>query len=183
MEEIVNAKFIRQHVRCGKSRMRPNRRFPKAVWFGAPSSERFLRCYPKPPVLGFRIELQLNRAAIQKYGLDDLKLWTRLPEVVRKYVAFYRMDWKRLTVYVRRHFRRDPSVVLEKARSLRGNLGDLLRFLRRSSVNNPGRFLVPMRVNDEIAQALRIWKRRWETEGPKCGGGNGSEPHGAKDDI
>jgi hypothetical protein len=43
----MDAAFVRQHLKCGKSRMRPNRNFPNAVWFGAPGSEQFTRCYFK----------------------------------------------------------------------------------------------------------------------------------------
>jgi hypothetical protein len=165
MEAEMNAKFVRQHLRSGKSRMRPNRRFPKAAWFGAPKSAQFLRCYPKPPVRGFRLEVQFNRGAIENNGLDDLDAWSRLPEVVARYVAFYRMDWTRLTAYVRRHFRRDPEAVLQKARGLRGNLDQLLRLLRRVGVSNPAGFLRPMPVNEDIAQALAKWKRQWKRDG------------------
>jgi hypothetical protein len=161
----MNAKFIRQHLRFGKSRMRRNRRFPKAVWIGAPNSDQFVRAYPKPPVRAFRVEIQLNREAIKRYGLDDLNEWVRLPDVMAKQVRFYRVDWLRLTTAIRRHFPRDPEAVLEKARRLRGNLDELLRFLRRISVTNPSRFLVPMAINADVAEALARWKSLWEEGG------------------
>jgi hypothetical protein len=121
--------------------------------------------YPKPPVKGFRVEVQFNRAAIQKYKLDDLDAWTNLPEVMAKRVAFFRIDWNRLTAYVRRHFPRDPEAILEKARELRGNLDKLLRSIRQIGVSNPPRFLKPMLVNEDIARALETWRRRWQREG------------------
>ena len=86
----MNAKFLKRHLRCGKARMRWTPRFPKAVWFGAPSSEHFLRGYEKPRV-GFRVEIQFNRPAIKKYGLEDLNEWRNLPEVVSSHLQFVRV--------------------------------------------------------------------------------------------
>ena len=171
----MNATFVRHHLRSGKSRMRPSWRYPKSAWFGAPKSAQFLRAYPKPEVQGFRLELQFNWAAIQKYGLEDLDAWANLREVMVKRVAFYRVDWNRLTVYVRRHFPRHPDAILDKARALHGNLDELLRFLRRASVSNPSRFLAPLPLNysyagncplnGEISRALSKWRRQWNRDG------------------
>ena len=89
----MSAQFIRRTVRCGKSRMRPNKNFPDAVWLGAPKSEKFLRSYPKPSIDGFRVEMQFNRGAIKKYGLNDPGNWVHLPEIVVRHIGFFRVAW------------------------------------------------------------------------------------------
>lgn len=150
----MNAKFVRQHLRSGKARMRRAPGFSKAAWFGAPKSEQFLRCYPKSEVKGFRAELQLNRDAIKKYGLDDLNQWMKLPEIVLRYVQFFRMDWPRLSKYLERNLRTSETI-FRKARALEGNLSELMHFLQQVSVSNPSRFLISMPVNRRISLALR----------------------------
>jgi len=161
----MNAGFIRRHFRAGKSRMRPTRRFPKAAWFGARKSEQFWRFYPKAEIAGDRLEVQFNRSAIEKYGLDDLEAWDHLPEVVMKHGKFYDVDWTRLTIFVKRHFRRYPDAVLGKARGMRGNLDRLVRYLRQVGVHNPTRFLVPMAINEEVRRALYVWREEWRKNG------------------
>jgi hypothetical protein len=160
----VNAKFVRQHLKCGKARMRRAPGFSKAAWFGARSSEQFVRAYPKPQVGGFRIELQLNRGAIQKNGLDDLNEWLNLPEIVTKHVQFYLMDWPRLDRYLVRNLR-TAETVFRRAKALESNMDELLRFLQQVSVSNPTRFLVPLPVNARILSALGRLRRQWVRDG------------------
>jgi hypothetical protein len=159
----VNAKFLKRHLRCGKARMRWTPRFPEAVWFGAPSSEHFLRGYEKPRV-GFRVEIQFNRPAIKKYGLEDLNEWRNLPEVVSSHLQFVRVDWPRLRRYLDRR-PRTSQTIFRRARVLHGNLDELMRFLQQVLVSNPTRFLVPMPLNARISAALRRLRRQWEQDG------------------
>ena len=159
----MNAEFIRRHVRFGKARMRHAPAFPKAVWVGVPTSEQFLRCYEKPQV-GFRAEVQFNRGAIEKYGLDNLNEWTELPEIARRHIQFFRMDWPRLGKHLERNFR-TAETVLRRARALEGNLDELLRFLRQVSVSNPSGFLISMPVNETISLALNRLRRQWVRDG------------------
>jgi hypothetical protein len=144
--------------------MRRTPGFSKAVWFGVPKSEQFVRCYSKREIDGFRVEVQFNRGAIKKYGLDDLNEWMKLPEIVRRYIQFFRMDWPRLGKYLDRNFRTAESV-FRRARALEGNLDELLRFLQQVSVNNPRRFLVAMPVNEGISLALEKLRRQWKKDG------------------
>jgi hypothetical protein len=160
----LNANFIRQHALCGKSRMRRTKKFPTAVWFGAPKSEQFTRCYPKMSIRRFRVELQFNRGAIEKYGLDDLKAWTSLPHIMSRHIGFYRVKWIQLTAHIVRHFRY-ANDILREAHYREKNLFELMRFLRQIKVSNPTRFLVPMPENGEIAKALKQWRRRWMRDG------------------
>lgn len=160
----MNASFVRRHVKCGKSRMRPNIRYPDAVWFGAPNSSKFLRCYPKREVGGFRMELQVNRKLLEVHGIKTANDFLRLVAIVVHQVQFFRVDWKQLTRYVRRNLRH-PEAILRKAHERKGNLNKLLRFLRQVRVANPDRFLVSLPVNQKISAAVRRWAKRWEKDG------------------
>jgi hypothetical protein len=160
----MNAEFVRKHVRCGKSRMRLNKRFPGAVWYGSPKSEQFIRCYSKATIDSFRIELQLNRSAILKHSLETTADWIRLPEVVEQHIAFFFVDWVSLIAYIKGRFRY-PETIIRKAHSCEANLDRLLRVLRQVGVKNPIRFLVPMPENASVRRVLARWKRRWLKDG------------------
>jgi hypothetical protein len=158
----MNAAFVRRHVRFGKSRMRPNVRFPKAAWFGVAGSDHFLRCYWKPSVLAFRTEAQFNRGSLIKHGVHTALDIARLPPVLLKQLGFHRIDWDRLSANVRRH-PRYADVILRKAREQETCLNQLLRFLRNVGISNPVRFLVPLAINLEIEQAVQKWSQQWES--------------------
>jgi hypothetical protein len=161
MERPMNAAFVKRHLKCGKSRLRPNRRYPHAAWFGAPGSSKFVRCYPKPTIGGFRIELQLNRELLAKHKIQSADDFVRLPPIVARQIVFFRMDWHRLATHLKRSSRL-ADTLLRRARALNRNLTELLRFLRQVSVANPERFLARLPLNDKISEALRRWKRRWK---------------------
>jgi hypothetical protein len=160
----VNGKLVRSHVRCQKSRMRPNNRYPNADWFGAPGSDKFLRCYEKPQVGAYRIELQMNAKFLEAHAIRNAGDFPRLDAIVARQIVFFRVDWRRLSAYVRRNLRYS-DVILRKARERKGNLDQLLRFLREVTVSNPERFLVRMTINENISQALRKWNKQWQAEG------------------
>jgi len=158
----LNAEVVRRHLKFGKARMRRNWRFPKAVWLGAPASAKFLRCYPKPEVRGFRVEAQFNRAFLKKHRIKTPHDFLRLPALLAKDVGFFDVDWPKLSRYAKRHFRH-PSEFLRMARDRRRSLNGLLSFLR-GVIPNANRFLVPMKINDEISKALEQWREQWSND-------------------
>jgi len=88
--------------------------------------------------------------------LSDL---TGVPSLVfPDHLRFVRVNWRSLNNYLRQRFGRRRETILETARSeARVSLRAVSRFLRDSGVNNVHRFLIPMRVNKEIDQALTKW--------------------------
>jgi hypothetical protein len=158
----MTANFVRRHLKCGKSRVRPNVRFPKAVWFGVPGSDHFARCYPKPSVNGFRIEEQCNRGFLVRHAVSTPADIVRLPEIFIQQLGFYRVDWTRLSAHVRRR-PRYAELILGKARDHEKCLDDLLRFLRTVGISNPRRFLIPLQLNSEIRRAVRQWNQHWKS--------------------
>jgi hypothetical protein len=144
--------------------MRRNNRYPDAVWFGATGSSKFLRCYLKPEVGAYRIELQMNCEFLEAHGIRTTTDFLCLPKILVHQINFSRMDWVRLSRYVQRKFRH-TEVILRKARERKANLSELLEFLRQVGVSNPDRFLLPMTINGEISRALRRWAKQWQKDG------------------
>lgn len=148
--------------------MRRNNRYPNAVWFGETGSSKFLRCYLKEEVGGYRIELQMNREFLEAHGIRTTTDFLRLPSIVIHQISFSHMDWTHLSRYVQRKFRH-TEVILRKARERKANLSELLKFLRQLGVSNPDRFLIPMAINGQISQALKRWAEQWNRDGKKNG--------------
>jgi hypothetical protein len=162
----VNARFVERHGKFGKCRRRRNKRFPRAVWFGATGSARFFRGYPKPEIQGFRIEHQANRDFLDRYGIKTPADYARIPEILIRQMGFYRMNWTELSRFMRRHLRQ-PDAILRMARRRSGILIELLTFLRSISIANPDRFLLPMAINGRISEALRQWAEQWNRDAEK----------------
>lgn len=156
----VDAKFVRRHVKFGKSRMRRNSRYPHAVWLGAPRSARFLRCYPKPAIGRFRLEVQFNRYFLQRHQIVRPGDFKRLANVFGKNVGFFEVNWTELRRYAHRHLRH-PGEMIRMARERRNNLVEMLKFLR-SVIPNANRFLVPLPINKNIKKALDRFQRKWK---------------------
>lgn len=146
--------------------MRRNKRYPDAVWFGETGSSKFLRCYLKKEVGGFRIELQMNREFLEAHGIGTTTDFLRLPKIVIHQITFSRMDWTHLSRYVDRKFRH-AEVILRKAREQKANLYELVKFLRQVGVSNPDRFLLPIAINEQISRALKQWAEQWNRDGGK----------------
>jgi hypothetical protein len=159
----VNARFVERHGKFGKCRRRRNKRFPRAVWFGATGSARFFRAYPKPEVQGFRLEHQANRVFLDKYKIRTPSDFVRLPDILISQAGFYRVDWNALARYIRRKVRH-PDAILRMARRRSGILIELLTFLRCISVANPERFLRPLPINAAVYAALREWAGVWRKD-------------------
>jgi hypothetical protein len=158
----INARFVRRHSKPGKARLRPNVRFPKAVWFGIRRSDWLLRGYYKPEVDAFRLEIQFNRTSLKKTGVTKTRDFLRLAALVVRRVRFYDFNWRRLSASLRRVPRPGYSdTVLRKARQQEPALANLLSFLRIVGVSNPDQFLLPMEINRVIGAALRKWSREW----------------------
>jgi hypothetical protein len=160
----MNAGFVRRHGKFQKSRLRCNRRFPRAVWFGATGSAKFVRGYFKRQIGGFRLEHQLNRGFLDRHGIKRTEDFARLPEILISQMGFYRMNGTDLSRYMRRHLRH-PQALLSMARRRSGILTELLKFLRCISVTNPERFLQPLPINEVIYDALRAWGKQWKRDG------------------
>jgi len=154
----VDLRFIRRHALFGGSRPKTGPRYPGVRYWGSPASAKLVRCYRKASIRAFRVELQLRRACLQRYGM--LGAWTLcygIPDLVKDHARFLRPDWAALEAHVVRRGLRAKKV-LRQARLQAKSLHRLLDCLRHNlQVRNPQRFLRPMKLNREIDQAVEAW--------------------------
>lgn len=157
----MDADFVRRHLKSGKSRLRVTPKYPEAAYFGAAKSSKFIRSYFKPPIDGYRIELQLNPNFLETHGVKTPADFVRLAGITTSQIRFFDVDWPALSRSIRRHYPRDAAILLRKAREHSDVLTELLKFLRAIGITNPTRFLIPMAINRTVSAALRSWARRW----------------------
>jgi hypothetical protein len=154
----IDHSFVRQHARFGKSRRRHDRGGEGQLRYGDRRSPKMVRSYWKRNLKCYRIELELHSALLRRIGVTEISQFGRLYSVVPSHFSFVTISWKKLERHLRKKFGSDAHVLLEEARArAERSLRLALRFLRRSGISNPHRFLVPLRLNREIKMALRKW--------------------------
>lgn len=158
--QALSTAFVLEHVTFGKSRWKARR--VGIVWFGARRSSKFVRAYRKPSISAFRIELELHAPWLRHHHIRDCFDFGRIPDLImRRHIFFCRLDW----VAVIRKIRRSVPNARLALRNLRWQQHDLhatLHFLRREVLlSNTHRFLVPLKLNDFAAIALKRWAAEW----------------------
>jgi hypothetical protein len=155
----VDSEFIKCHALFGKSRRRRDLEQPGEVRYGSRKSGKFVRCYWKPEVNAFRVELEIHSQLLKKRGIETLLDLADVPYVILpNHLRFVRIDWKALHRYLERRFGERADSLLSKAgQKADRSIHSALHFLRENNVNNPHRFLVPMRINKTIEAALTNW--------------------------
>jgi hypothetical protein len=171
----VNRRFVKRHGRFGKSHRRKDRGGPGQLRYGSRKSGKLVRCYWKKEVNAFRVELELHGRILAKgrhpkhrnYNMADVPN-TILPDHVRDHVRFVRFDWNVLERYLIERFGDEGHSILEKARvKARISLRFVTRFLQKREVPNIHRFLVPMRINAAVDEAITRWAVRFQSEWSK----------------
>ena len=175
----VDEGFVRRHARFGKSRRRMDRGGPDQLRYGTRKSAKLIRCYYKPEVQAYRVELELHSRLINgrkprwcmssdapEDMLDHISLMAL--QIMPKHLQFVRFDWRALERYlVRTLGRAAVDAFLEEARRRAcQSLAYANRFLRKQNVRNVHRFLIPMRINDAVETALSEWADRFQDSWP-----------------
>jgi hypothetical protein len=158
----VDSTFVRRHARFGKSRRRHDRGGEGQLRYGGRQSPKLVRCYWKPRLHCYRIELELHSALLRLIGVTDISEFGRLYGIVPSHFCFAAISFRRLERHLLRKFGEDGQVLLVETR-LRAakSLRLALSFLKRNGIANPHRFLHPLRLNDELKAALRSWLGRF----------------------
>src|SRR6267142_1394983 len=126
----LDANFVRLRVLCGKSHLRAKEIHRGEAHFGTRKSEKYVRCYPKPAVNAFRIELELHSAWLKKYDIRTLEDLHGIATVISPaHLHFVRLDWGALKQALSR--RGFPAA----ARELRFRNFDIRRLSRRLATN------------------------------------------------
>jgi hypothetical protein len=162
----INRTFVKRHGLFGKSRRRTDLGGPGQLRYGARKSGKLIRCYWKPQVNGFRVELELHSRLLSKGRLKKEQNFNFkdvpnriLPDVFPDHIQFVRFCWEALAKYLTRRFGQQGEEILEQARAeALVSLSSATQFLRRKRVNNVHRFFVPMRINKAIDAALTKWQ-------------------------
>jgi hypothetical protein len=126
-----------------------------------------VRCYEKPEVGAYRVELQLNSGLLRRHSIAELDDLVRLPELVcPKHFELVDFDWDHLRRHVANKMGARSDRVIAGARRRRDSLLCLQRYLRRKGVFNTHRFLVPRAINHDVTRALKRWARKFDSEEP-----------------
>ena len=133
--------------------------------YGSRKSDKFVRCYKKPEVGAYRVELELHSSLLRRHnisGLDDL---VRLPGVVcPKHLQLVDLDRTRLHRHLANKIGARSDGVIAGARRRATSILRLMRYLRRKGVSNTHRLLLPLAINKDVGRALNKWIRQFNSE-------------------
>jgi hypothetical protein len=135
------------------------------LYYGSRKSGKLVRCYEKPEVGAYRVELELHSGLLRRHeisGIDDL---ARLLDVIcPKHLQFVDFDWTHLGRHLANKIGNKSDGVIAAARRRTGSLLRLQHYLRRKGVFNTHRFLVPRAINKDVWRALSKWTRQFNGE-------------------
>jgi hypothetical protein len=156
----VDGLFVSRYGRFGKSRRRENRGGLGQQRFGSRGSLKLVRCYQKRALACFRVELELHAALLRKFGVTDCRdIYVVASKLIPSHLEFVGFRWKKLERSLTRRLGAKGGDILKEARRQRDEVSvrDALRFLSKSGVPNPHRFLKSLEINSEVKVALRRW--------------------------
>jgi hypothetical protein len=161
----IDRAFILRHGSFGKSHRRKEP--PNRLRYGSRSSAKFVRCYFKEQITSFRVELEIHSALIRKYGAFNLQdLSSCALRLYPAHICFVELSWRRLRRHLTYKFGTRAGLVFAETKKRASiSLRRATRYLSQQGVSNVHRFLRPLRMNDELQQALRSWAERfsvWE---------------------
>jgi hypothetical protein len=157
----VDKDFVRRHAIFGKSQRRNSAKQGDALYFGSRKSGKFVRCYQKPEVKAYRVELELHAQFLHKTDINRLDEFDALAiEIHPRHFQLVDLDWRRLKRYLRR--KRHSRVLIAGAQQRAASLSRLRRYLWRHDIKNFHRFLVPLAINRKIKRAFTKWMLDFE---------------------
>ena len=160
----INKKFIRSHAVFGKSRRRAYTK-ENDLYYGGRKADKLIRCYEKPKVGAYRVELELHSGLLRRHSISALDDLVRLPALVcPKHLQLVDLDWSRLRRHLANKIGSSSDGVIAAARRRRTSLSRLRQYLRRKGVANTHRFLVPRTMNKDVSRALKEWVRGFDGE-------------------
>ena len=159
----VDRRYVLRHGVFGKTRRRVDRGGPEDLRYGSRSSPKLVRCYQKNSIDAYRIELEIHSALLRKMEVTKVEDLYLIASIFPKHVRMVSIRWNKLEAHLLRRFKGSGGAVLTETRRIRDevSLRAAMRFLSAKRVMNPHRFLLPLRVNDQIKGALRRWAKRF----------------------
>lgn len=140
------------------------------LYYGSRKSDKLVRCYRKPEVGAYRVELELHSGLLRHHGIVELDDLVRLPEVLcPKHLQLVDFAWNRLAGHLAKKIGDRSDDVIAGARRRRTSILRLQQYLRRKGVFNTHRFLMPRAINKDVIRALYKWIRRFNRGEPWAG--------------
>ena len=158
-ESKMDRDFVRRHGHFGKSHRRVDRGGPGTLRYGGRSCPKLVRCYSKESLEVFRVELELHRSLLRKYGATTVSdLADLAARLVPAHLRFVCVRWKKLETYLAKKFGKDGNRIGEEARRRAdSSLRAVIRYLAQNGVPNPHRFLGSLKINRDVREALQRW--------------------------
>lgn len=159
-ELALGVSFVMAHMLFGKSRYAGRKL--GIVWFGTRRSAKFVRAYWKVSIRCLRIELELHSVWLRRHKIADIFDFAKLPGfIVSRHIRVSRLNWPAIHSAISRSGA-NRSLALRNLRWQARDLYATLRFLRREiGLRNTHRFLIPLKTNRTILEALNAWARQW----------------------
>jgi len=160
----VNRRFIRSHAVFGKSHRDP-REGISDLYYGSRKSDKLVRCYEKPEVGAYRVELELHSGFLGRNSISQLDDLVRIPVLVcPKHFQLVDLDWNQLRRHLEKKIGDRSDSIIAAAQRRTPSILRLKRYLRRKSIFNVHRFLVPRTINKDVSRALNKWIRKFNEE-------------------
>jgi hypothetical protein len=161
---VVNSAFARRHLVVGKSKRSDDPRYPNTLYFGSRNSPVFARCYTDPTNGSFKIEPEFHRAWLDKHAIHTTAGFTKLADLARPHVGFYRLDpVKASGAFARIGVPIDST--LRKVIARQHDIYQVLDFLRHDlGLTNSLRLFSPLATNSRVERALKKWAEQWASD-------------------
>src|SRR5262249_9726429 len=132
LDADVDRKFIRAHGYFGKSRP-VGGNFYSTLSYGARNSVSYARCYDKPQLGCYRVEIQVHSSWLRRRNIQRPEDICRAAElIIGSRLCFVRIDFKSLHSHLSRtRGKRDADLIVEEVRSLSHALHRALNYLRQ----------------------------------------------------
>lgn len=170
----VDGAWIRSHSLFGKARR--NQVGIRRGWdaWGSRRGAKFVRSYYKKELKIHRLELQLNRKFLRRFGINDIFDFRRLMSILPvNHILFAEINSAKMLHHLRTggHWGSEFRQILERVADGSGDLLLQCSVLRkRGGLRNVRRVLIPLKENHLVAKALETWAAQWPV-GPKRLGG------------
>jgi hypothetical protein len=169
----VDGAWVRSHSLFGKARR--NQVGIRRGWdaWGSRKGTKFVRSYYKKELNIHRLELQLNRKFLRRFGIHDIfDFWRLISILPLNHILFAEID----TAGIQHHLRMRGFwgnqfwQILERVADASGDLLLQCAVLRkRGGFKNVRRVLIPLKENHLVAKALGEWAAQWPTRPKKLG--------------
>jgi hypothetical protein len=181
---VVDTSFVRRHMLCGKTRLRPGGNALHERW-GSARSSKVVRSYAKFEASSFRIEFQLNARFLRKHGINHASDFPKLATILSsQHIYFASLDDNKLREHLRRSAlpHKTKTAILKSVAETRKSLWSTLRLLRRKwHFANVRRLLTAHpEMNRIVLSALNQWATQWQTHSSLRGLGTTKEQHSSK---